>query len=71
MSTFTPNPKFDKLLAKHAAVIARASRELAMNFNIPARDIISGACAEMRISEKVWRELQSYQIRKEQGGGGK
>lgn len=50
------------LLKKHAVVIAKTRRELAMNFNIPSHDIILMACAEMGISEKQWRELESYDI---------
>lgn len=60
------NAKFETLLKKHAAVIANTRRELAMNFDVPARDIIRWACADMGISEKVWREMESYSIAKEQ-----
>ncbi len=40
------NHKFELLLRKHAATLAQTGRELAMNFDIPARDIIGMACAE-------------------------
>lgn len=62
----TATTKLEALLSKHAVVIAKTRRELAMNFNIPARDIIGMACSEMRISEKQWREMESYSIAKEQ-----
>lgn len=64
------NPKLEALLGKHAAVIARTRRDLAMNFDIPARSIIQMACADMGISEKVWREMESYSIAKEQNQQG-
>ena len=60
------DPKVEALLKKHSAVLQRTSRELAMNFSWPAKDIIAMACAEMRISEKQWRALKSYQIEQEQ-----
>jgi hypothetical protein len=56
------NKKFETLLKKHAAVIERTRRELAMNFDIPARSIIQWACADMGISEKTWREMESYSM---------
>lgn len=60
------NQKLDKLLKTHAAIIAKTRRELAMNFVVPARDIIGMACAEMGISEKTWRAMESYSIAKEE-----
>ena len=60
------NTKLDKLLAKHAATIAATGRDLAMNFDIPARDIIGMACAEMWISRRQWDALASYRIEMEQ-----
>lgn len=60
------NPKFEALLKRHAATIAQTRRELAMNFDVPARDTIRWACADMGISEKTWREMESYSIAKEQ-----
>ena len=54
------NAKFDKLLLKHAVILSETGRRLAMNFDIPARDIIGMACAEMGISRKQWDALQSY-----------
>lgn len=58
---------FEVLLQKHAATITKTRRELAMNFDIPARDIIGMACAEMGISESTWRAMESYSIAKGQG----
>lgn len=52
--------RIEAFLEKHATVLAKTRRELAMNFDIPSRDIIQMACAEMGISEKQWRELASY-----------
>lgn len=60
------NTKLKALLTKHAAIIAATGRELAMNFDIPARDIIGMACADMGISREQWDALQSYRIAKEQ-----
>ena len=54
------NAKFDKLLLKHAVILSETGRRLAMNIDIPARDIIGMACAEMGISRKQWDALQSY-----------
>lgn len=65
-TTTQTNPKFESLLKKHAAVITRTHRELAMNFDIPARSIIQMACADMGISESTWRAMESYSIAKEQ-----
>ena len=62
----TKTAKLESLLRKHAATIARTGRELAMNFDIPARDIIQMACSEMGISEKKWRELADYRASKEE-----
>jgi hypothetical protein len=31
-----------------------------MNFDVPARDIIGMACAEMGVSESTWREMQGH-----------
>jgi hypothetical protein len=51
---------------RNAAILARTGRELAMNFNIPARDIILMACAEMGVSESTWREMQSHRRQSEE-----
>jgi hypothetical protein len=56
----------ESLLKKHAVILARTGRELAMNFDIPSRDIIQMACFEMGISEKQYRSIQSYRIAKEE-----
>ena len=61
------NSKIEALLKKHADVIQRTGRELAMNFDVPARDTIAMACSEMGISRKQWDTMKSYQIEKEQG----
>jgi hypothetical protein len=53
-------PKLEALSKTHSALIAKTRSELAMNFEIPARDTIQMACAEMRISEKQWRKLCDY-----------
>ena len=58
--------KYEALLTKHASVLAKTGRELAMNFDVPARVTIAMACAEMGISRKQWDALQSYRIAKEQ-----
>lgn len=58
--------KMEALLKKHAGTIEKTSRDLAMNFDIPARDIIAMACSHMGITPKQWDELTSYQIEKEQ-----
>jgi hypothetical protein len=46
--------------AHNAAILARTGRALAMNFDVPARDIIGMACAEMGVSESTWREMQGH-----------
>ena len=48
-----------KLSKQHAAILAKTRVELALNFDIPSRDIIAAACAEMGISEETWRALES------------
>jgi hypothetical protein len=60
------NPKFDAMLKKHKAVLDHTSRELATNFNMPARDIIASACQDMGITRKMYDALISYQIDREQ-----
>ena len=60
------NKRFERLIAEHADVLTRASRDLAMNFDVPAGDIIGLACAEMGIGRNQWDALQSYRIAKEQ-----
>ena len=69
-NTTTTNAKFETLLKKNAALLAKTSRELAMNFDVPARCTVGIACAEMGISEKTWQSLMSYQIAKEEAAAG-
>lgn len=45
---------------RNAAILAKTGRELAMNFDVPARDIIGMACSEMGVSESTWREMQGH-----------
>lgn len=47
---------------RNAAILARTGRALAMNFDVPARDIIGMACAEMGVSESTWREMQGHRL---------
>lgn len=58
--------KIESLLKTHAAILVRTRRELAMNFEVPARDIIGMACSEMGISESMWRAMESYRIAQEE-----
>jgi hypothetical protein len=51
-----------KLSKQHAAILANTRIELALNYCVPSRDIIAAACAEMGISEKTWRALESFRI---------
>ncbi len=53
-----------KLSKQHAAILANTRIELARNFfqRVPSRDIIAAACAEMGISEKTWRALESFRL---------
>jgi len=60
------NPKFEKLLTKYAREWAQCGRDLAMNFDVPARDTIAMCAREMGISIKMWNEIASYVIAKEQ-----
>jgi hypothetical protein len=52
--------KLEKIMRNESATIDKFGRELAMNFDIPARDIISMACCELRISRKEWDAIQSF-----------
>ena len=54
------NKKLMKIVQRERLTIARIGYELATNFDIPSRDIILMGCAEMGISEKEWRTIQSY-----------
>ena len=45
---------------RNAAILAKTGRALAMNFDVPARDIIGMACSEMGVSESTWREMQGH-----------
>ena len=45
---------------RNAAILARTGRALAMNFDVPARDIIGMACSEMGVNESTWREMQGH-----------
>jgi hypothetical protein len=42
-----------------ARILDRIRKELATNFDIPARDIIQMGCAELGITESAWRKLES------------
>ena len=61
------NPKFEALLEKHAATLAQTGLELAMKFDMPAREIIQMACAEMGISRKMYDALKIYRTEKADG----
>jgi len=61
--------KMEALLKKHAAVLQKIGRKLAMNSNgtlevaalgVSSRDIIFMGCAEMGITERQYRALQNY-----------
>ena len=53
------NKKLTKIVQKESATLRKIGRELAMNFDIPARDIILMGCAELGITEKEWHIIQS------------
>jgi len=53
------NKKLTKIVQKESATLRKIGRELAMNFDIPSRDIILMGCAELGITEKEWRTIQS------------
>lgn len=55
---------------RNAALLAKTRRELAINFDIPARDIIGMACAQLGISERDWRTLESRRIAREEALNG-
>ena len=59
--------KAELLLRKYAPELKALSRELAMNFDVPSRDLIQMACYEMRISQKQWEQLKSYEIARDEG----
>ena len=47
--------KRHKLQQQHAELIEKTNRELAMNFDKSAAQIIGYACAQMGITAKEWR----------------
>lgn len=51
---------------RNAAILSRTRRELAINFDIPARDIIGMACSQMGINESQWRTDESRRIAREE-----
>lgn len=59
MKRTDPN-RIAKLALKHEADLTKLGRELAMNFDIPARDIIEMGCCEMGITRREFYAIQSY-----------
>ena len=60
------NHKLAKILTTRRDVLDRTGRELAMNFDIPARDIIAMACGELGITRKQWDQLKAMQLEAEE-----
>jgi hypothetical protein len=60
-----PEKRITKLIENNRDEIQRYNRMLAMNFDIPARDIISMACSSIGISRDEWDAIQSYRIEHE------
>jgi hypothetical protein len=53
--------RINALIAKHADIIERCSRDLAMNFNTPAQRIINHACTQMGIARIDWEKITAVQ----------
>jgi hypothetical protein len=49
--------RIERLSIRHAALIAECKRELAMNFDCPAKRIIGVYCAKMNISLQEWEQI--------------
>lgn len=53
--------RIEKLIAENSAAIAQTGRELATNFDVPARATIAYACSKMGISLLDWEKITAVQ----------
>jgi hypothetical protein len=63
---FRPNPKLEALATRHQKDLDALGRELAMNFDVPARDLIEYYCSRMGLTRKQYETLRSYIIERDQ-----